>query len=133
LDPATNNLQVYLVGQYRYPTEAYSWELIEGGSEDSEDPLETGKRELKEEAGLVAKSWSVLAENLQLSNSFSSELANVYLARDLTLGQCSPDPTEELVVKAVDFSAAIKMVVSGEITDAISVIGLLLAQKAIGL
>jgi len=53
--------EIYLVGQFRYPTGEYSWEIIEGGTEDGEEPLAAAKRELQEEAGLVARTWSTEA------------------------------------------------------------------------
>ena len=124
-----NVLQVYLVGQYRYATQVYSWEIIEGGSEEGEDPLQTGKRELKEEAGLVANEWQMLGNNIQLSNSHSTELATLFLATGLSIGQNSPDPTEELEVRSLDFSKAVEMTLSGEISDALTIMGLLLAKN----
>ena len=54
----TPDEEIYLIGQYRYPTEEYSWEIVEGGSDPGEDPLDTAKRELREEAGLVAAQWA---------------------------------------------------------------------------
>ena len=50
----TPDNHVYLIGQYRYPTDMYSWELVEGGADEGEDPLEAAQRELEEEAGLIA-------------------------------------------------------------------------------
>src|SRR5437868_652855 len=64
----TPDLQVYLVGQYRYPMDEYSWEIIEGGSDDGDDgALLTAQRELQEEAGLVAEHWEPLGHELHLS------------------------------------------------------------------
>src|SRR5215218_5146951 len=71
---------VYLVGQYRYPLECYSWEIPEGGCPEGEDTLEAARRELKEETGLEAGSWSKLGEAF-LSNSVADEHAVWYLAR----------------------------------------------------
>ena len=56
----TPERDVYLVGQYRYPTEMYSWEIIQGGADEDEEPLAACKRELQEEAGLIAKDWTPL-------------------------------------------------------------------------
>ena len=53
---------VYLVGQYRYPLERYSWEIPEGGCPEDEDPLQAARRELKEETGLEATRWEKLGE-----------------------------------------------------------------------
>ena len=66
--PVDENGNVYLVGQWRYPLEAYSWEIPEGGGPEGEKPLETAKRELKEETGLMASKWTLLGK-LHTSNS----------------------------------------------------------------
>lgn len=125
----STNREVYLVGQYRYPTERYSWELIEGGVEMGEDPLEAAKRELAEEAKLGGNKWEVLATNIQLSNCFTSEIAHLFIATDLypTTGQL--DSTEIIQVKKIGLEQAAEMVKNSEITDSLSMIGILLAQQ----
>lgn len=124
----TENNELYLVGQYRYPTERYSWEIVEGGVEE-EDPLDAIKRELAEEAGLAAKNWQLLAQNIQLSNCYTSEMAHLYLATDLSPAFGVPDSTELLEVKSVKFSQALEMVLNGEITDSLSMLGILLVAN----
>ncbi|MCK7556386.1 NUDIX hydrolase [Chitinophaga sedimenti] len=74
-------MNTYLVGQYRFPLEAYSWEIPEGGGSFDDEPLDTAKRELLEETGLVAHSWKPLLQ-MHLSNSVSDEVALVFLARN---------------------------------------------------
>lgn len=125
----TSENEVYLVGQYRYPTERYSWELIEGGVEVGESPLEAIKRELIEEGGLGAKKWEVLSENIQLSNCYTSEIAYLYLATDLFPVSGTPDRTEVLEVKKVKLADALQMVLNGEITDSLSMLGILLISQ----
>ena len=127
----TDDMQVYLVGQYRYPTDVYSWEIPEGGAENDESALETAKRELKEEAGVIATSWEPLGGELHLSNCISSERGYVFLARGLEECGNSPDHTEVLKVKKVPFSDALLMVERGEITDCISMVALLLASRVL--
>ena len=63
---------IYLVGQYRYPLERYSWEIPEGGCAEGEDPLDAARRELEEETGLRARNWRKLGA-AHLSNSVSDE------------------------------------------------------------
>jgi 8-oxo-dGTP pyrophosphatase MutT (NUDIX family) len=126
------NLDTWLVGQYRFALNAYSWEIPEGGCPVGEDPLEGAKRELLEETGLVADYWQSLFQ-MHLSNSVSDEFATIYLARDLTQQAAEPEETEQLLLKKVAFSEAYRMVEEGEITDSISVatiikIKLLLAE-----
>ena len=127
-----DKMEVYLVGQYRYPINQYSWEIIEGGTDGNEKPLDCIKRELKEEAGLVATDWVQLGEEWHLSNCFSSERGFVFLARGLSEVGAEPDGTEVLQVKKMPFAEAIKLVDSGEIKDAVSIVGLLRAERYLG-
>lgn len=113
-------LNTWLVGQYRFPAEKYSWEIPEGGCPMNMVPLEGAKKELIEETGLIANSWEVLLE-MDLSNSVTDEHAIVFLAYDLEQHKSSPEETEELVVRKLPFDEAYNMVEDGTITDAISV------------
>jgi 8-oxo-dGTP pyrophosphatase MutT (NUDIX family) len=115
---------IYLVGQYRYPTKRYSWEVIEGGSEGQQGALETAKRELQEEAGLKAANWQQIGAEFFLSNCFSSEVAYVFLATELSEVESLPDTTEDLTITKIPFSEALSRVDSGEISDALSIIAL---------
>lgn len=125
----TENLEVYLVGQYRYPTNHYSWEIIEGGADPGESALSAAQRELQEEAGLSAVNWLQLGAELHLSNCFSAEVGFLYLATGFTEVQSAPDGTEVLRVKRVPFSESIRMVRSGEIKDAVTIVALLRAER----
>jgi len=125
-------MNTYLVGQYRFTLSTYSWEIPEGGGPINTDPLESGKRELMEETGLVAADWQSLF-TMHLSNSVSDEKAIVYLARVLRQAKPEPEETEQLVVKKIPFAKAVEMVDNGQITDSMSVaaiykVQLLLAQ-----
>lgn len=121
----TEDGRVYLVGQYRYTLDAYSWEIIEGGGEPGESPLQAAQRELREEAGLEARDWTPLGGEIALSNCHSDERAHLFVARDLRHVGAAPEGTEDLRVKAIPFAEALAMVDYGEITDAVSVIALL--------
>ena len=122
--PLDEELNTYLVGQYRFALDSYSWEIPEGGGMIGIDPLESAKRELIEETGLVAEQWSVLM-NMHLSNSVTDEYAIVFLARQLTQHKAMPEETEQLFIRKISFAKAFEMVEAGEITDAISVAALL--------
>ena len=118
--PLDAGFHVYLVGQYRFPLDQYSWEIPEGGGAAGEDPLSAAKRELLEETGLAANEWTSLF-SMHLSNSVSDELAIIYLARDLEQRKAMPEETESLTVKRIPFDEAVYMLEAGVITDSMSV------------
>lgn len=128
LDEANN---IYLVGQYRFPLNQYSWEIPEGGGPLDIDPIESAKRELLEETGLKAASWEKLLE-MHLSNSVSDEFGIVYLATQLSQHQAMPEDTEELVIKKIPFDTAYKMLIRGEITDSLTVAAFLKLKLTLG-
>lgn len=115
-----------LVGQSRYTLSQYSWELPMGGAPKELNSLEAAKRELREETGLTAKHWREMCR-LHTSNSITDERAIVYVATDLQQGVSDHEETEDITVKSLPLDAAIEMAMSGEITDAISVVALLRA------
>lgn len=120
----------YLVGQFRYVLGAYSWEIPEGGCPRGTDPLESAKRELREETGLTAGRWTLL-HRLHLSNSVSDEEGLIFLAEDLHLGASSPEDTEaDIRVKKLPLEEAIRMALDGRITDSMSIIALLRCQSS---
>ena len=122
--PLDEQYNTWLVGQYRYPLKAYSWEIPEGGGPLGTDPKLSAKRELVEETGLVASKLTEI-QRMHLSNSVSDELAIIYLAQDLQLGEAAPEETEDLQLIKVPFTKAVEMVMNGEITDSMSVAAIL--------
>lgn len=121
--PVDEEGYTWLVGQYRYALNRYSWEIPEGGCPVGTDPLDTARRELAEETGLRADNWTRLLD-FHLSNSVTDEFGVAYLATGLTLGPAAPEETEELALRRLPLSEAIAMVLNGEITDAVSVMAL---------
>lgn len=118
------NGHTYLVGQYRYPLERYSWEIPEGGCPEGEEPLHAARRELREETGFEAESWQRLG-HAHLSNSVSDEYAVWFLATGLTPGERQPEGGEVLDIWRVSLGEALEMALSGEITDALSQVALM--------
>ena len=117
------NKDTYLVGQFRFTINEYSWEVPEGGAPWSEDSLEAAKRELLEETGLKAANWVRLGGGY-LSNSVTDEYAEYYLATNLTQHEAEPEETEQLVVKKVPLNEAFAMASDGRIMDGFSLLAL---------
>jgi len=125
--PLDEDMNTYLVGQYRFTIDQYSWEMPEGGGPLNEDPLDAAKRELLEETGLKAQHWIKL-NNLHLSNSVGDELSHIYLAQKLEQHEAEPEETEQLIIKKVPFSEVYRMVCKNEITDSMTVAAVLRVQ-----
>lgn len=121
--PLDNEENTWLVGQYRFPVDTYSWEIPEGGGDLNADPLISAQRELLEETGIRAEKWDRVLD-MHVSNSVTDERSLVYLARGLSFFEAAPEETESLTLKKLPFKKAFEMAISGEITDAISVAAL---------
>ena len=115
---------IYLVGQYRYPLEQYSWEIPEGGRPIGEEPFRAAQRELREETGLEAKHWRLLGE-AYLSNSVADEYAVWFLASGLVPGERQPEGTEALEVRRLPLREALGMALGGQITDSLSLMAII--------
>lgn len=122
--PIDEQNHTWLVKQFRYTLNEYSWELPMGGAPLDEEPMIGAQRELKEETGLTAASWQQIMK-LHTSNSVTDEEGYVFLARDLTYGEQELEPTEDIELMRLPFAEAVEMVKRGEITDAISAAALL--------
>lgn len=121
----------WLVGQYRVPLNEYSWEIPEGGCPIGEEWLEAAKRELKEETGLVAGEYEMLCK-IHTSNSVCNEVGYVYLAKGISQSVAQPEDTEDLKVMKIHISEALEMVLQNEITDSLSVAGILKTARLEG-
>jgi len=121
--PIDNDGNSWIVGQYRYPLNAYSWEIPEGGGKIGIPPLDSAKRELQEETGIMANQWEMIQE-IHTSNSVSDEYGLIYLAQELTVGIAMPDENEELELRKLPIKEIFQMVLDGKITDSLSIAGL---------
>ena len=121
----TDQKEIYLVGQYRYPTKMYSWEIPGGGAPKGQ-PLTAAKRELKEETGLTAKSWTKISE-FQTFNGFCDEIGHIYLAQNLIQTNTNKQKEDGISqMKKVPFKQAIRMIKQGKITDSCSIVSIFL-------
>lgn len=122
--PLDDDGNTWLVRQSRYTLDDITWEIPEGGASSGEDLQAAAQRELEEEVGLKAGRWETLLQ-LHTSNSVTDECATIFVATQLTLGKQQLEATEDIEVRKLTLDEAIAMVMRGEITDAMSVAGLL--------
>lgn len=130
--PVDEKGNTWLVGQFRYTLNAYSWEIPMGGGLLENNFLESAKRELKEETGLTAGKWTNIM-TIHTSNSVTDEEGFVYLAEGLTPGETAFEETEQIEILKIPLVEAVQKVMDGEITDAISIAGLLKVAKMFNL
>lgn len=129
---ASNDAQeIYLVKSFRYPTASWTWELP-GGSSDGEDIMIASKRELAEETGIAAATWTLLGKTV-VCNGLMTERQAVLLAQDLTIGERLAADDAQLVTegKFVSLADINHMIDTGEIDDNMTITGLFLAQRQV--
>lgn len=119
--------QVLMVRQYRHAAGKTLLELPAGTLEVGEDPRHCAERELEEETGFRARKWEFLA-SFYTSPGFCTELLHVYLASELEQGEAATEEDEQIEVSRLSLAEAAKLITSGEICDAKTIAGLLLAR-----
>lgn len=124
--PIHDDGTVTLVGQNRYVSGQYSWELPEGGGALDIDPLASAQRELAEETGLIASDWRQVL-TFELSNSITDERGFGFIATGLSQGAASPDETEVIKLARVPFLEALEQATNGNIVDMMTIAVLLRA------
>jgi ADP-ribose pyrophosphatase len=129
--PVHDDGTVVLVRQYRHPAVRYLLELPAGTLADGERPEAGAARELEEELGLVAERLDKLTEFF-VSPGFLEEKMWIYLATTLSEGKPQPDEDEVLEVVRLPIDDALEMIATGEIQDAKTIIGLMLAAPRVG-
>jgi 8-oxo-dGTP pyrophosphatase MutT (NUDIX family) len=130
--PLDETQHTWLVGQYRYTLEAYSWEIPMGGGALDVTPLAAAQRELKEETGLVAQKWMNLMR-IHTSNSVTNEEGFIFIAEELEQQETEFDETEDLQIRRLPLSEALAMVMDGRITDSLSLAGILKVARLQGI
>jgi ADP-ribose pyrophosphatase len=128
--PVTENNEVILVKQYRYPVEEIIIEIPAGKLDDKEPSIECAKRELQEETGVINGKMILLA-TIYTTPGFSNEKMDIFIATGFTEIENNPDHDEFLHVIKVGIDECIRMIDNGIIMDAKSIVGILLASKHI--
>lgn len=117
--------RILLVKQFRLPAEKDLWELPAGRLDPGESPLEAARRELREETGYEAKTWTPLT-SFWASPGYVDEKMNLFLAQDLTEGKAEPMGDERIEIAWFEAEKLRKMIVAGEIQDGKTMVGFLL-------
>ena len=122
--------RILLVRQYRLPAEKYLWELPAGKVDPGEKPLQAAKRELAEETGYKARTWTKLA-SFWASPGFVQERMTIYLATDLTAGSATPMDDERIEARWFTRKEVREMIAAGKIEDAKTMVGFLRWQDSL--
>ena len=120
--PLDKDYNTWLVGQYRYTINEYSWEIPEGGGSLYSSAEEAAKRELLEETGIEAKELVKVIDEMHMSNSVTDEIGISFVAKDLIFGEPTPDDTEQLDVKKLPFEEVYRMAMDGKIKDTLTLV-----------
>ncbi|MGB5438485.1 MAG: NUDIX hydrolase [Gammaproteobacteria bacterium] len=125
-----NDNRICMLRQYRHAAGGWLWELPAGKLEPEETPATTASRELAEEAGLHAGSWTELGKIL-VTPGFCDEAIYLFLATDLVGTRTQQEPDELIEVHWMPFNEALEQVYNGTILDAKTMLGLLLTYRHI--
>ena len=120
--PVDEKRRILLVRQYRLPADRYLWEFPAGRLDPGEKPLETARRELIEETGYRAKTWTKLA-SFWASPGFVAERMTIFLATDLTAGEATPMEDERIEAAWFTPRDLEEMIRTGKVEDAKTMIG----------
>ena len=129
--PVFDDGTIALVKQYRHPAVKYLLELPAGTLRDKERPEDGAGRELEEELGVVAGRLEELCEFF-ISPGFLSEKMWLFLATELRETEQRLEDDEAIEIVRLPLDRALQMITDGEIEDAKTIIGLLLAAPRVG-
>lgn len=130
--PVTDNNEIYLVKQFRYPFRTVTREVPAGKLEKGEDHAECGRRELLEETGCTCSEYIYLGEMLP-TPAYNTEVTYMYLARGLSFSKQSLDEDEFLDVEKIPLAEAVKLVMDGTLRDGKTQIAILKAARLLGI
>lgn len=120
--------RILLVRQYRLPADDYLWELPAGKVDEGEKPLQAAKRELVEETGYKAKTWTKLS-SFFVSPGYVQEKMTIFLATDLKAGEATPMDDEQIETRWFKKKDVGDMIRDGKIQDAKTIIGFFLGTQ----
>lgn len=126
--PVSNENEVYLIEEYRYLYNTKIIDAIAGYVDNGESTLQAARRELQEEAGIIAGHWEEIAR-IDVAASVIKGKQHIFLARDLNFVQTKKETMEEISLLKMTLDEAVQMVINGKITNASAVIGILLIEK----
>lgn len=129
---AYDGAKVCLLRQFRHAADGWLWELPAGKIDAGEDPFETARRELAEEAGVGARNWTPLGA-MHSSPGVFTEVIHLYLARDLEPAQLDQGADEVIEVHWIPFDEALAWCRDATITDAKTALGLFRASALLDL
>ena len=129
--PVTREGNVVLIWHYRYPVQDWCYEIPAGGLIPGATPEEAARRELLEEIGGEAAELRYVGQ-FYTSNGISNEIAYVYLATGVELGEPHRELTELIEMRLVPLEKALRMARSGEIKDGPSALALLWCEAFLG-
>lgn len=130
--PVTDNNEIFLVKQFRYPFQTITTEVPAGKLDHGENHAECGKRELLEETGYTCKEYIYLGE-MYPTPAYDTEITHIYLARGLELSKQNLDDDEFLDVVKVSLKDAVEMVMNGELKDGKTQIAILKAARMLNI
>lgn len=116
----TSKKEIYLVGQHRYPVNTYSWEIPKGTHKKRETILHAAKRELLEEAGLVAKKWKEIGQ-AYTSIGLINEVCHIFIATNLKVFSSKPNTFEIKEIKKISIKKFIKLILNNKIKDSLTI------------
>ena len=130
--PVTEQNEIYLVRQFRYPFRTVTREVPAGKLEKGEDHAECGRRELLEETGCTCSEYIYLGEMLP-TPAYNTEVTYMYLARGLSFSKQSLDEDEFLDVEKIPLAEAVRLVMDGTLRDGKTQIAILKAARLLGI